>query len=235
MTDVIRAYGCLIPLQELSDVLTQLRVGHMIIDRNRRETVHAGHQQPAWPILLPNVGMIKRYRSNKKRQVLFVCDSLSALRTCNVDILKPDNMDLRVREALLYAIANPVVGWSLVDKAMSFPEFVAYATKPSFLNDLQAEFYSINPYPLRVEVRALVLEHLANVVSRKKLLAKLDTSHKLGKLRLLADDPKCEALRSAVARVQRGENEQTVAAATGFEPFELLYVVKASAKNGDKK
>lgn len=236
IANVIKAYGCLTPIHEISDTLHALRVGHTVVDRQRQYVRHNdGLKQPAWPVLLPNIGMIKRYECKRDQQILLVCDSMSALKTCNLGVLRPDDMELNLRRALERAVAEPTPMWQLVSKEMSFAEYVKHATKPSFLNDLQTEFYSINPYDLRKEVQALVIAYLANVESKTKMRTKLDTSHKLARLRQLVNDPKCDALRAAVARVQRGESEQTVALATSFETFELLYIARSSAKTSDKK
>lgn len=236
ITNVIKAYGCLVPIHEVSEILHSLRVGHTVVERQRQYVRHnGGLEQPGWPVLLPNIGMIKRYACKRDLQILFVCDSRSALKTCNLGLINPVDIGLNLRKALEHAIAAPTPMWQLVSKEMSFAEYVAHATKPSFLNDLQTEFYSINPYDLRKEVQALVIAYLANVESKAKMKAKLDTSHKLARLRQLVNDPKCDALRAAVAKVQRGESEQMVALATGFETFELLYIARSSAKTSDKK
>ena len=233
MSKIIHAYGLLASPLQVSETLAQLRVGHTLVnDTLRAKGIehHFSTRQPAWPIVLPTIQALGRYQCNRGDQILLICDSLALLSTCNVGILKPEDMETSLRKALNYAVANPMLNWKLTRIEPTIGDYVANATTPSYLNLIQAEFYKITPYDLRKEIQALVIGCLAGIESRSKLFAKLSTSYKLDNLKTLVKDPKFGALKDAVSMFRSNGNVELTATTTGYQTFELLYVTRSSAK-----
>lgn len=233
MNRIIHAFGILASPVEVSAILSQLRIGHTLVSSSLRaqgRNQHLGRRQPAWPVVLPSIKALSRYTSEFEPEILFICDSQALLATCNIRILKPKDLEYGVRRALEYAVANPMASWALERKEMSISDYVNSATKPSYLNALQSEFYRITPYDLRKEVQNLVIGCLAGAESKSKLNAKLDSSHKLSALARLAKDPKFGLLKEAVAHYRASGSIEATAAATGFENFEILYIARSSEK-----
>lgn len=231
---VVHAWGCLHPPLAVSEALLSLRVSHSLVTKRKNIDHHLGFKQPVWPLVIPNIAMASRYRCGMSPQILIICDSAAALANINVGILNPTLPYLGLQWALEESIRNPG-DWELKDSEMSINEYVNHATEPSFLNDLQTEFYVINPYPLRKEVQQMVIAYMAGLETKSKLLAKLSTSYKLDKVKALVESPKCSELKAAVARVQRGQSLAAVAEETGYETFEILYIAKSAAKTTGQK
>jgi hypothetical protein len=229
---VIKAYGVLASPLEVAHALKLLRVSHAMVDNSlvaKSKSRHLSAEQPAWPIILPSVTFCHRYRSPYARQILFICDSLSCLKTCNVKVLDPTDLVKSMRRALEYAVENPE-DWHLVRKEPTMDDYVNAATKPSFLNHVQAAIYKITPYDLRKEVAALLIGYLAGVEARSKLMAKLDSSHKLWELKEMMKDPMSGALRQAVMQYKKEGNVELVASQHKLQTFEILYIAGSSKK-----
>lgn len=229
---IIQAFGVLTSPLQMSQVLKTLKVGHSIIDdavRSRSADFHYGQKQPAWPIVLPSLNLVSRYRSDYDREILFICDSNAALSTCNLKIIKgPDDFQQNIQRALMWAIANPG-NWQLTRKEPTVEEYVTSATKPSLLNDIQKFLYKITPYDLRKEVQALIIDYLAGLETKTRLMTKLNTSWKLDNLKQVMQRQRCDELRQAVLLYKKTGDEKQVAKDTGFETFELMYLNNSSA------
>lgn len=240
MKNVIHAYGILASPTQVVEALNSLNISFAVVNgrlKARTKIKDVGGRQPAWPVVLPSLSALTRYKCDSERQVLFICDSITALTHCNIRVIRPGNYQESIRKALHYAVVNPFdPSWVPDQQEPTIEEYVNNATKPSFLNMLQTEFYRLVPYDLRKEVQALVIGYLAGVETKTKLMAKLATSYKLDKIKNLVKDPKCSELRDAIALYRKNQSEEETAALTGFETFEILYIVKSSGKtNLDKK
>lgn len=232
MKNVIQAYGVLASPLQLSAELTGLRVSHVLIDSSlqARPTVKdVAKRQPAWPVILPSLQAFKRHWLPYDQQILYVCGSVNELKTTNLRVIKDWKESLP--KSLVYAVANPLRNdWKLEVKEPTMEDFVHVATKPSFLNHVQAEIYKLTPYDLRRTVQAMVISYLAGVEGFGKLKQKLASSYKLDRLKALMADPQCQVLRDAVADYRRTQDEEAAAKAHGVETFEIMYLFKSSAK-----
>lgn len=242
MSKIIHAYGLLASPLQVSAVLTQLKVGHTLFKDSLMspgKELHFDSRQPAWPVVLPTIQAMSRYRCGADKQILMICDSLALLSTCNLRTLKPHNMEVTLKKALEYAVANPMDGWHLIRTEPSIKEYVDSATTPSYLNLIQSDLYKITPYDLRREVQALLIGCLAGMEPRAKLVAKLKSSQKLDGLLELIKDPKFMGLKEAVALFRTNGDVDTTALATGYQTFEILYVTRSASKTqktaSDKK
>ena len=232
MKNLIHAYGVLASPLQLSAALTQLRISHVAIDNSLRavpSVKDVAIKQPAWPVVMPSLQAFKRYRLDYPRQIVLVCGSLAELRATNLKVVRDwqDNLPTALKHALV-DVFDP--DWQLVINEMAVEAYVDIATKPSFLNHVQAELYKLTPYDLRKEVQALVIAYLAGIESKAKLQKKLASSYKLDRLKALMSDPKCQVLRNAVAEYRKIEDEAVVAKVFGVETFEIMYLVKSSDK-----
>lgn len=240
MKNVIGVYGTTLPPLAVSSTLKILRIGHTVVNgannNVKYEDHHFGKHQPGWPVVISNVGLLSRFRCESDRQVLFVCDSLGILSSCNFRVIKtPADMNYHdythnLALALNHAVSHPLDGWDLVRKEPTLLQYVNLATKPSFLNNMQTEIYKITPYALRLEVKNLIISYLAGVEGRNKLVAKLKTSMKLTALLTLIMDAKTVLLKEAVAIFNKTQDIEATAKTTGFETFEILYVVNSNRK-----
>jgi hypothetical protein len=169
------------------------------------------------------------------RAVYFVCDARAALSTSNISqVLWPEHRGLMevtaaVKQALI--AANSLThDWQIVVNEPTIEDYVNIATKPSFFNHVQSAMYRITPYNLRKEVNLMCVAYLAGSVSITALKRKLKSSHKLDQLLTLMDSEKARELREAVGRARR-DNVEIVAHETGFEQFEILYVLRSFEKS----
>jgi hypothetical protein len=230
--NLIQIYGVLASPMQLSAELSALNVSHIVVNNSLRaepRLKELGFKQPALPIVVPSLTIFRRQQLTYERQIMFVCGPLAELQTTNIRVIKDWRSHLR--KALEYAIANPLPpDWKLVISEPTMEDFVHKATKPSFLNHVQAELYRITPYDLRKSVQALVISYLGGTESAAKLRAKLASSYKLDRLRELMKDPKCQVLRQAVADYRKIGDEEKVAKAHGVETFEIMYLFKSSFK-----
>jgi hypothetical protein len=232
MKNVIQAYGVLASPLQLSAAFTSNGVSHVIIDSSlqARPTVKdVARKQPAWPVIIPSIKAFKRHWLPYDQQILYVCGSMAELQNTNLRIIKDWKQSLQ--KSLRYATFHPLYNdWELVVKEPTMEDFVSVATKPSFLNHIQAEIYKLTPYDLRKTVQAMVISYLAGVEGFTKLRQKLNSSYKLERLKALMADPQCQTLRNAVADYRKIGDEEQVAKAYGVETFEIMYLFKSSAK-----
>lgn len=228
---IIHAYGVLASPMDVSNALSSLNISHGVVSASLRSEVseiHLGTKQPSWPIVVPSVRAVPRFKASRKSQILFICDSLAQLSLCNVRVMKPQDLKRGLPAALDYAIENPL-DWKLEMRTISFDEYVTANTKPSFLNGVQTELYRITPYDLRRTTQAIVIAYLAGTESRKNLMTKLNSSYKLDRLKALLADPKCAELKDAVAEYSRTQNVELAAETHKVATFEILYLSKSAA------
>jgi len=232
MKNVIHAYGVLASPLQLSAALSGLGISHVIIDSSlqARPTVKdLATKQPAWPVIVPSLKALGRHWLPYQRQILYVCGSAGELKTSNLKVIKDWRLHLQM--SLKHALVNEFPkDWQLVIDEPTMEDFVHVATKPSFLNHVQAEIYKLTPYDLRKTTQSLVVGYLAGLEPLTKLRQKLNSSYKLERLKTLMADPKCQVLRQAVADYRRNQDEVQVAKFHGVEPFEIMYLVKSTAK-----
>jgi hypothetical protein len=232
MKNLIQIYGVLASPMQLSAELSALNVSHVVVDNSLRAVPrlkNMGYRQPALPVIVPSITVFKRQRIPDEKQIMFVCGSLAELQSTNIRVIKDWRNHLRA--SLEYAVNNPLpTDWKLEVREPTMEDFVHKATKPSFLNHVQAEIYKLTPYELKRSVQALVISYLAGTESATKLRQKLQSSYKLDRLRELMKDQKCQTLRDAVADYRKIGDEEQVAKAHGVEPFEIMYLFKSSSK-----
>lgn len=237
---ILAAYGLVdASPHQLSTVLQSLKMSHSLVGGSKR-TLHMTvnglcKEQPVWPIVVDRVRSVPKVRVDMDRAVYFVCDARAALSTSNTSqVLWPEHrglMDITaaVKQALI--AANSLThDWQFVVNEPTIEDYVNIATKPSFFNHVQSAMYRITPYNLRKEVNLMCVAYLAGSVSVTALKRKLKSSHKLEQLLGLMDSQKARDLRDAVAQARR-ENVEIVARDTGFEQFEILYVLRSFEKS----
>lgn len=236
---ILSAYGLVdVSPHELSTVLQNLRMSHTLVrgvGRTLYMTVDGMcKEQPVWPVVIDRMKAINKTPANRDRMVYFVCDARAALSTSNVSqALWPEYrglMDITtsVKQALM--AANSLThDWQFVCNEPTIEDYVNIATKPSFFNHVQSAMYKITPYNLRKEVNTMCVAYLAGSVSVTVLKRKLKSSHKLEVLLGLMDSQKARDLRDAVHQA-RSNTVESVAKSTGFESFEILYVLRSFEK-----
>lgn len=232
MKNVIQAYGVMASPLQLSAAFVSHGVSHVIIDSSlqaRPTVLDVARRQPAWPVVIPSVQTLRRHWLGFEAQILYVCGSMDELKTTNLRIVKDWKQDLR--RSLAHATLNPLDSdWKLETLEPTMADFVSVATKPSFLNHVQAEIYKLTPYDLRKTVQAMVIAYLSGTEPFTKLKLKLASSYKLDGLKALMAQDQCQTLRDAVAEYRKTGQEEDVAKAFGVEPFEIMYLFKSSAR-----
>ena len=231
---IVAAFGIAYhtPLQ-VSEALRSLRMSHTIAGGFRylqMDVDGLARVQPVWPAVVDVKGVSRLYLT-RSPVVLFVCDSLAALMDTNVDrsfIDEAVSAVVKVKRALLSIDFD--AHWKFRRKEATVADYVAVASKPSFLSNIQTAIYKINPYALRKEVQNLAIQYLASNVGVTKLKSKLNSSVRLEPLAQLMLSPKAQDLKEAVRMYQRTQDVEVVAKDSGFATFELLYIVKSAEK-----
>jgi hypothetical protein len=228
----MQAYGVNASPLEIAAALTQLQVSHVFIGNDLRATPAVrdiSAMQPAWPVIIPGIKAFRRMRLLLPNQVLYICEPRSVLDTTNLRIIKDWKLSLAL--SLQHAVTHPLdPGWKFAINEMAIEEYVHIATKPSFLNHVQAEFYKITPYDLRKAVQLQIIAYLAGTETYSNLRKRLASSYKLDALKALMADPKCQTLRQAVAQYQKTGDEEQAAKDFGVEKFEILYIANSGKK-----
>lgn len=234
MKNVIHAYGVLASPLQVSQTLTQLGISHIVIDGSLRalpKVKDVAKAQPAWPVVLPSLQAFRRFKLATPRQVVYVCDSQAALTATNLRILRPTNWVQTMQKSLQHAVVHMFMpDWHLVETEKTIQEHVDTASNPSFLHGILSEVYKLTPYDLRKSVNELIIAYLVGIESKSRLKLKLDSSHKLDKIKDLMSDPTCAQLKQAVAEYQRTGQSEEAALAHGVQSFDIMYLVKSSAK-----
>lgn len=220
---------------DVSAALTDLGVGHAVAWREgpnlRLQENGDSEGQTALPIVVDSVKLFKRL-DLRGRYVVYVVDAMSALQLSNItEIVQTTPLEKSIRQTLVASKpkAKKEPAWILQVKEPSLMDYVNTAVKPSQLNDFQTLVNKIHPYPLRKEVQGMFIGYLASTIKVKDLRHKLDSSYKLTPLLDLMKAPRTKELREAVAKVKAGADLEKMCIETGFESFEIMYIIKASA------
>lgn len=227
---VIGIYGTTAAPVQICQALTQLQVSHSTL----MSDFNLGFAQPSWVGVIPGVSYMPRYTSRKSRQILFICDSLALLSTCNIRILNTNDITMLgdvVKRALEHSAEYPLEDWELVRNEPTTNEYVHSATKPSYLNFIQTALYKISNYPLRKEVQGLIIKYLNSDIKLQPLMVKLNSNLKLQELAVLLKDEKAVVLRNAVAAFRTSKNLEAVSKEFKTETFEILYVTNSAIRN----
>lgn len=223
---------------QVTEALTDLRVSHTVVGwspklhKLRHQRIDGlNPRQPAWPIVTHSVKDIPRIRVKKTRQILFVCDSIPALSHANLCPL-PDlpTLERSIKKALQVMDDD----WSLTFNEPNIQDFVALASKPSFLNQVQTAIYKINPYSDRKIIQSKVIMFLGGKLSIPSLRETLRSSYKYDPIRELLNKPEAVALKNAIDRVRAGEEGDLVAEEMGIEAFDISYILSSLVKQGTK-
>lgn len=206
-------------LWDISQALRRLRVTHTVdpIARHTpRKLIRPSKTQKTM------VHLSTRVDGWQTDAVNFVSASVAELANTNFLPFAVADLDDAVRHALRSpdGIVPSVQSWDAV-------RYVEAIARPSVLNVIQTEVYKIQPYALRKEVQALVLNFFNGRISVRDAMRKLDMSMKTEKLKPVFKT--ALPLREAVAMMKHMEPEK-VEEATGFSAFELLYLTKAKAR-----
>jgi len=237
MKSIIHAYGVLASPLQISAALTNLGVSHVVVDDSlqaRLSLKDVAAKQPAWPVVLPSINAVRRYRLPYSRQILYVCGSGAELKETNLRVIKDWREHLE--QSLRYAVASPFSpDWVLSVDEQPIEDYVKQATKESFLNLVQAAIYELTPYDLRKSVQLMIVSYLDGATGWRPLQQKLSSSYKLDKLKRLMNDPQCAVLKAAIVEYKKSALEEIVAKQFGVEPFDILYVVNSAAKSKASK
>lgn len=222
---------------DLSEILRSLNISHTLAfyAATRYTQIDVDglcHEQPAWPIIIDGIRCIPKINSDKNKLIYFILDVKEQLSLCNfqqdlLDIPK-HRFQTQLKKALIQSIKMPQE-WFLNTKDHSILDYIEKATKPSFINELQTKIYKITPYSLRKEIQICILNYLAGNLSQAVLKNELKQSLKSEELLQLMLSDKAKGLREAIKRI-KDEPLEEVAKASGFEPFELRYVIRSSEK-----
>jgi hypothetical protein len=223
------------PLQ-LSGILRSLNLSHSYVCKqgvrySEFEFDGYSKEQPAWPVIVDRVHIIPKVSVPRERLIYLVIDARSALATTNIDnSLWPEQRNEYFIPSLiakLKEVRKANTSWEFVSKDPSILDYVNVATKPSFLNDLQTEFYRISNYAQRKEIQIACIAYFGGFLSFSKLKTQLKSNLKFQELLRLMESPKARELQEAVAQL-RFKSVDQVAKDTGFETFELSYILKSS-------
>jgi hypothetical protein len=222
---------------EFSEILKRLNISHTL-------AFYAGTRytqididglcsvQPAWPVIIDRIRCIPKISVEKDRLIYFVLDVKEQISLCNFqhDLLdiSPNRFEAQLKKVLNHSIKN-TEEWSFVTKDHSILDYIEKATKPSFINELLTRIYKITPYSLRKEIQISILSYLAGNLAQTTLKTQLKQSLKSEELLQLMISDKAKGLRDAIKRIKE-EPLEKVAQETGFEPFELRYVIRSSEK-----
>lgn len=223
---------------QITDGLTELRISHTVVGwskklhRLRHQTIDGlTERQPAWPIVTHSVTDIPRIRTKKSRQILFVCDSVPALTHANLTPLPVLPTLDRCLKAALQVMDDD---WTFKGTEPDIQDFVAMASKPSFLNQVQTAIYRINPYSDRKIIQLKVIMFLGGQLSVKSLRDTLRSNYRYEPIREILNLPQAVGLKNAIDRVRRGEDGEMVAEELGIEAFDISYILSSLAKQGAK-
>jgi hypothetical protein len=233
---------------ELSDVLRDLNLSHTCVWRSGLRCAAYDvdglcKEQPAWPIIFDSIRSLSKLEhaipNPPKRSIIFVADARAALSNTNIAAdLWPENRRGPFNLCLttwLRKVHKDNESWKLEMRNPSIMDYVNTAVNPSILNDLQSAFYRISNYAARKEIQKLCISWLSGTTSWSKIDKVLKSNIRYEKVYALMQSPLAAKLKEAVHQLKTGaEPADKVAKQTGFEPFELLYIVRSSASSDEK-
>lgn len=207
-------------LFELADTLDKLNVSYSVKHGGKETVVNNGHSQPKWVHLSSDLTSIK------KNSVNFISSSYAELSLTNYPMFSSPNLYEHMKSMLV----NPARLEEVIVRKMGVMDYVNSIAKPSLLNKIQTVIYKIQPYSLRKETQALVLDYFCSRISERKMLHTLRRSFKTaGLIPLIEQGSK---MRDAVAQVASIPVE-LISEQTGIPTFELLYLSKQRKKPTD--
>lgn len=205
-------------LFELADTLDRLNVSYSVKHAGKETIVNNGHSQPKW------VHLSSDLKSIKKNSVNFISSSYAELSLTNYPLF---GHQPNLYEHMKKMLVNPAGLEELIVRKMAAMDYVNSIAKPSLLNKIQTVIYKIQPYSLRKETQALVLDYFCSRISERKMLHTLRRSFKTaGLIPLIEQGSK---MRNAVAQLGSSTVE-IISEQTGIPTFELLYLSKQRKK-----
>lgn len=208
---------------ELSDGLRRLKVTHTVDPQTKGEKVRRLNMKHDQPLPVHLTTTLKGLRTGA---VNFIATSYSNLSGTNIPLMpKPSGqawdgvaeLDLALRHCLTSSRLT-----SLELASLSVVDFIHMVAKPSLLNKIETEILRIQPYSLRKEVKAMVLNYFNSRCSQAQVSKFLAKSLKFDLLRsfILSGS----ALRDAISRHKAGEDAEAISATTGVPAFDILYM-----------
>lgn len=241
MSLAIQAFGAPVAPYDLSMILKDLGISHSVHVKDRKNQIpyikHVASTQPYWVAVISKVQALNTAMP-KKPYVLFICDSVARLKTCNVGLLPFNACNANtIKEALVYAQNHRIEnGWRLNETSPSIDDFVSVASNPSFLNFMETVRQKINPYDLRKAVQPYLIAYLDSRISLRKLMEYLKRSHKYERLIEVIKDPQAKNLRDAVEFFKNNRmDSEAVGDKFGIDSFDINYILKASANFAKNK
>lgn len=238
----------------MSDLLQSLNVSHTVFYESSRSSlighstlrsrynivdVELGYEQPAWPIVLNGLrsySLAKSLYTDYPRLVL-VCDSKSALKTTNLDLLdvKYSGKVTKTQVKQFLRLSTSISGSKDSPFELTyFPEdiqaLVESASKPSVLADIQTLIYKIHPYADQKIVRITTILYLIGTVSQSKMRRILRRNLKSIPIIELLEGKECSDLKSAVELYRSGRPLDEVTSNFGIESFDITYIVSSASK-----
>jgi hypothetical protein len=239
---VLAAFGVVdrAPLQ-VSDALKELNMSHTYTWRQgvRVNSTHIDGlalEQPVWPIVVDSLRTLSKIKVHG-RYVFLVVDSRAALANANLSgHLWPEHQTGSFTNTLKRALIESKTAqccWELESREPSLMDYVNTATKPSQLNNIQTLLYKITPYALRKEVQALCISYIAGTTSAQSLKTKLKSNLKFAQLLELMFQEKTTKYRDACILARTVPMPQVVKD-TGYQSFEIMYVLKSAENHKNK-
>lgn len=203
---------------EVSDALRALKVTHTVDPQDKTSKVRRINMKRPQPKLVHVTSSLKGLRPNS---VNFIVGSHSMLMQTNIPSLRGG---IELDDAIRWALTTEHQV-SVQSHAMSVVDFINHVAKPSLLNKIETEIHRIQPYALRKEVRALMLDFFNSRASDRAVSLFLSKSLRFEHLKsiiLSGTD-----LKAAVARKKLGEDAELIAAETGVPAFDIMYLFNA--------
>lgn len=216
------------PLQ-VSQALRRLNVSHSVVGQapDRRMNVMRfdglSKEQPSWPVIYHSVADCKRLMLPEHRQVHFVCDSIAILNMTNLSTWAWSGKPEKDLQKILPK--KDPVPFVLQVQEKSYMDFVAAASKPSFLRLLQTAFYKITPYADQKAIRIAALSYLAGGMSKKALERVLSITLKSETVRELLASTTAQNLMSAVQNARQTGDIEAAAEQFDIDAFEVRYIM----------
>jgi hypothetical protein len=204
---------------EISISLRRLNISH---SRNIGGAVKRVDRKRDQPLSVHVTDILTDFKPNT---VNFIVAAKAELGLTNfVDVATVSNGEGDLDRLLVRALTNPKLIVPKI-KVLTPMDYVHQVAKPSLLNKIQTEIHKIQPYALRKQAQALVLDFLNNRISDRQLKQAMSDNLKLEIL--LPKVLEASSLRDAVKRLKAGkETVEEVAISTGHPTFELLYISK---------
>ena len=194
-------------------------MSHSIRISNLREpkVINCGYGQPRW------VHVSDTPKDLQESSVNFISMPYAALVQTNI-MSFPDPSQYSLDLSIKIMLESNRLPHEVSIRNFSAREYVDMISKPSLLNNLQNLIYKIQPYSLRKEAQAMMLQFFSGRVSTYTAESFFKKSLKTAPIvKLLQGEG--QSLRQAVIRT-RSEPVEVVSESTGIATFDLLYLSK---------